>query len=75
MSTSNKIEHREWISNHEFSEETSVFYKSQPDNHRGWYFTDNNGVLFGPIQDEYSARHMLAQLSTWFKCGKADTDE
>lgn len=69
MTIGNGTRHVVQASNHEFSEETSVFFKSQPDNHRGWYFTDDNGVLFGPIRDEHVARHMLAQLSAWFKGG------
>jgi len=75
MSTGNRAQTRQQKNNHEFTEETSVFYKSEPENNRGWYFTDTNGLLFGPIRDEHSARHMLAQLSAWFNNGKVDTDE
>lgn len=62
------------ISSHEFNEATTVFYNSSPEEECGWYFSDNNGVLFGPIRNETAARQMLAELSLWFKNKKTVAD-
>ena len=74
MNTINRVQAGQQFSTHEFSEGTSIFYKSLPENKCGWYFSDNNGALFGPIRDEITARQMLSQLSLWFKNRKSESE-
>jgi hypothetical protein len=66
MSTNNQARTERPISNHAFSEDAKIFYMSSPEHECGWYFSDCNGALFGPISDENTAHHMLAQLTSWF---------
>lgn len=74
MGNNNSIQNKHRLSSHEFEEDAPVFYKSLPERDSGWYFTDNSGVLFGPIRDESMARKMLAQLATWFNNRDATSD-
>jgi len=73
MSNISSAQTEQLLSSHEFTEDTLVFYKALPEKESGWYFSDNNGVTFGPIHDEITARQMLAELSVWFDKKKAAT--
>jgi hypothetical protein len=66
MNKSSKPHTTNPISSHEFSEATPVYFDSSSGKANGWYFTDNDGVLFGPVGDETRARKILADLSMWF---------
>lgn len=66
MNKASKARSEYRLSTHEFPDDTAVYFESSPGKDSGWYFTDKNGALFGPIRDETTAHKILADLSTWF---------